>query len=169
MAPVTHVAQRISLWFARKSVRKGMGDALSYGVGIVLSAAAVIPLLWMLSTALKDMGSVFIFPPQWIPDPIVWENFGEAMTFFPFGLYYLNTCKITFTSQSFNCRSLCNHFYGLSFSKNSWAVKCRHTNLHCIISFQTTFSISPSKGLHPIHSFVHNRATHCSIRFTSFR
>jgi ABC-type glycerol-3-phosphate transport system permease component len=97
MAPVTHVAQRINLWFARKSVRKAVGDALAYGIGIVLSAAAVIPLLWMLSTALKDMGSVFIFPPQWIPDPIVWENFGEAMTFFPFGLYYLNTCKITFT------------------------------------------------------------------------
>ena len=97
MESVVQVVSSVSLWLARKSVRTRVANALAYGVGIVLSAAAVLPLLWMLSTALKDMGSVFLFPPKWIPNPIMWENFGEAVTYFPFGRYYLNTCKITFT------------------------------------------------------------------------
>ncbi|HBG16887.1 MAG TPA: sugar ABC transporter permease, partial [Firmicutes bacterium] len=38
-------------------------------VYITLSIGAVIillPIAWMLSTALKESGSIFLFPPQWI-------------------------------------------------------------------------------------------------------
>ena len=45
---------------------------------ILLSLGSVLmlaPLLWMLSTSLKTMDGVFELPPQWIPDPIVWENY----------------------------------------------------------------------------------------------
>ncbi|WP_426446413.1 carbohydrate ABC transporter permease [Paenibacillus sp. S-38] len=34
-----------------------------------------IPFLWMLSTSLKDKGAVFTYPPQWIPEDIMWENY----------------------------------------------------------------------------------------------
>ena len=98
MESVAHLTHRVGLWFSRKSVQARVADVLAYVILIVLSAAALVPLLWMLSTSLKDMGSVFLFPPKWIPDPIMWENYVEALTYFPFGLYYLNTCKITFTS-----------------------------------------------------------------------
>ena len=56
----------------------------------------LVPLVWMLSTALKDRYSVFVMPPQWIPNPVVWTNFHEALTFLPFGLFFRNTCYITF-------------------------------------------------------------------------
>ncbi|NPV08385.1 MAG: carbohydrate ABC transporter permease [Anaerolineae bacterium] len=49
----------------------------------------------MLSTSLKDPGSVFLFPPRWIPDPIVWGNYYEALTFLPFARYFANTAFIT--------------------------------------------------------------------------
>ena len=45
---------------------------------ILLSLGSVLmlaPLLWMLSTSLKTMDGVFELPPQWVPDPIVWENY----------------------------------------------------------------------------------------------
>ena len=97
MAVFVQVAQRVKAWSGRKSTRKNVADVVASCILILLSAAALVPLVWMLSTALKDMGSMFHFPPRWIPDPVMWQNLPEAMSFFPFGLYFVNTCKITFT------------------------------------------------------------------------
>ena len=47
-------------------------------VTIVLSLGAVVmvaPLLWTFSTSLKTRDGVFALPPQWIPDPFVWDNY----------------------------------------------------------------------------------------------
>ncbi|GMA35991.1 hypothetical protein GCM10025876_21950 [Demequina litorisediminis] len=44
----------------------------------ILSLGAVFmaaPLLWMLSTSLKTKEAVYSLPPQWIPDPFVWDNY----------------------------------------------------------------------------------------------
>lgn len=67
---------------------------LLYAVVIALSLAFAMPLLWMLVTALKDDPDVFRLPPVWIPRPIRWANFPEALTIIPFGLHMLNTLKI---------------------------------------------------------------------------
>lgn len=45
---------------------------------LILTAGAIImilPLLWMLSTALKEKEAAFLLPPRWIPNPIKWNNF----------------------------------------------------------------------------------------------
>ncbi|MFJ6280878.1 carbohydrate ABC transporter permease [Arthrobacter subterraneus] len=55
--------------------RHRLGNLL---VTIVLSLGAVVmvaPLLWTFSTSLKTRDGVFALPPQWIPDPFVWENY----------------------------------------------------------------------------------------------
>jgi multiple sugar transport system permease protein len=65
---------------------------------VILSAGAlfmILPFLWMLSTSLKSPGDIFIFPPKWIPDPIVWSNYGKGWTLKPMGLAYLNSIKIS--------------------------------------------------------------------------
>lgn len=67
---------------------------------IVLSIGLVIimiPLIWMVSTALKDLQQVFRFPPTIIPDPVRWSNFREALTkdTLPFAAFYRNTIVIT--------------------------------------------------------------------------
>jgi multiple sugar transport system permease protein len=61
---------------------------------ILGSAAMIIPFLWMISTSLKDFGQVFIIPPNWIPDPIMWSNYPNAWNALPFGNAYLNSIKI---------------------------------------------------------------------------
>jgi multiple sugar transport system permease protein len=61
---------------------------------ILGSAAMIIPFLWMISTSLKDFGQVFIIPPKWIPDPIMWSNYPNAWNALPFGNAYLNSIKI---------------------------------------------------------------------------
>lgn len=55
----------------------------------------LIPFLWMVSTSLKVESQVWLIPPQWIPNPIRWENYAEALTILPFGRYALNTLLVT--------------------------------------------------------------------------
>jgi len=72
-------------------------DTISY---VLLAGGLVVillPLLWMVSTALKDLQQVFRFPPTLIPDPIRWSNFRDAFTMdtLPFGQFFINSTLIT--------------------------------------------------------------------------
>lgn len=52
-------------------------------VFIILLAGAftmVLPFVWMLSTSLKEAKMVYQVPPQWIPNPVDWQNYVEAFT-----------------------------------------------------------------------------------------
>ncbi len=73
--------------------------ALMIGVGTVLLA----PFGWLLSTALKsESADLFAYPPQWIPDPIVWGNFVKAWNILPFARYIFNTFFIAITTVVLN-------------------------------------------------------------------
>ncbi len=62
-----------------------------FAVLTVGAALALLPVLWMLSTSLKASGDVLLLPVKWIPNPVLWSNYREALTAQPFGLYYRNT------------------------------------------------------------------------------
>ena len=66
---------------------------LALMVGMVI---VILPFLWMVSTSLKTPAAVFKIPTVWVPNPIVWENYPNAMTVLPFVRYILNTAQITF-------------------------------------------------------------------------
>ncbi len=68
--------------------------------GVLLGGAFVLmlPLAWMLSTALKDLGAVLLVPPEWIPEVPRWSNFAEVFRTTPFARYAVNTLIITFLS-----------------------------------------------------------------------
>jgi len=55
------------------------------------SFVMLVPFVWMVSTSLKEPGDVFVYPPQWIPQPAQWENYQETVTVMPFGRFYLNS------------------------------------------------------------------------------
>jgi multiple sugar transport system permease protein len=62
---------------------------------IVMSLAFLTPLYWMIVTALKSGEELTTFPPTVIPLNPEWDNFVEAVNFFPFGRYLFNTVSIT--------------------------------------------------------------------------
>jgi multiple sugar transport system permease protein len=65
---------------------------------LLLSAFAIVliaPLVWLISTSLKEPSAIFILPPRWIPNPIRWQNYPEALTAQPFARFFLNTMIIT--------------------------------------------------------------------------
>jgi ABC-type glycerol-3-phosphate transport system permease component len=68
---------------------------------VILSAIAIVliaPLVWLISTSLKEPGAIFRLPPEWIPNPVRLQNYPEALTSQPFGRYFLNTMIITVLS-----------------------------------------------------------------------
>jgi ABC-type glycerol-3-phosphate transport system permease component len=55
----------------------------------------------MLSTSLKLSGRELTMPPQWIPNPIVWDNYPKAVTVVPMILFLRNTLFITLLATVF--------------------------------------------------------------------
>lgn len=76
-------------------VRKITGQTAIYGLLIIIAIIFATPLLWLISTSLKDDSQMALWPPVWIPVPIRWENFWTAWTAGNFSLYFLNTAIIT--------------------------------------------------------------------------
>ncbi len=63
------------------------------------SVVFILPFMWMLSTSLKESGRVFMYPPQWIPEPIIWENYTTALRVMNFPVLLKNTVLITSLSM----------------------------------------------------------------------
>ncbi len=86
-------AQPASLGQSRRSRRRviaGLSHLLLLGGAIVM----VIPFIWMLSTSFKAPGQTFVYPPQWIPNPFVWQNYPDMWAALPFNWFVVNSLKI---------------------------------------------------------------------------
>jgi ABC-type glycerol-3-phosphate transport system permease component len=77
------------------SVRQRISLALGYAVAIAGAVLFLLPLFWMISSSLKPDYQVLEFPPRWLPDPVQWSNYPEALTYVPFGRYAINTLLIS--------------------------------------------------------------------------
>ena len=74
----------------RQRFRTALGYALAGGGALLF----LLPLFWMISSSLKPDYQVLEYPPRWLPDPVRWANYAEALTYVPFGRYTLNTLYI---------------------------------------------------------------------------
>ncbi|GAA5032894.1 carbohydrate ABC transporter permease [Actinopolymorpha pittospori] len=68
--------------------------AALYVVMVALALVFLIPMIWLVSTSLKSQGQVFAYPPVWIPDPLQWGNYVEAMSRAPLLVWLANTVMI---------------------------------------------------------------------------
>lgn len=84
-------------WVSRHR-RATVQSLVVYVVLLAGGFLVLLPFVWMVSTSLKELGQVFLFPPVWIPNPVRWDNYVKAATVVPFGRFYLNTIVITATS-----------------------------------------------------------------------
>ena len=66
---------------------------------IVVGIVMLLPFVWLVSSSLKLQHQVFQFPPQWIPDPIRFENYIDALTYKPFHIYLKNTLIIIILNE----------------------------------------------------------------------
>jgi multiple sugar transport system permease protein len=83
-------------------------DIVTYILLGLGAALVLVPFWWMVKTSLTAESRLFIFPPQIIPDPIVWRNYIEAWNALPvsFTRFTMNTLFITIlamTAEIFTC------------------------------------------------------------------
>lgn len=90
MSTVTHSEIYKTPWLSKR-VRTWMERLVWYLIMTALAIVFMIPIFWMLSTALKGRWEVLAWPPEWIPANPQWQNFNDALTKYPFDKFFLNT------------------------------------------------------------------------------
>ncbi|MCY4353630.1 MAG: carbohydrate ABC transporter permease [Truepera sp.] len=83
---------------SRRSLGRTTRTRISKGVFYILllsgSVAMLIPLVWLIRSSFMGLSQIFIFPPEWLPDPWRWDNYPKALTTIPFVRYFFNTLYI---------------------------------------------------------------------------
>lgn len=95
--------------------RRVFSGGLSYVFLILIAVICLVPFLWMLTTSLKTKENIFVFPPQWFPSPIRWENFVEIFKVMPFETYFFNSTYIAIIVTAGTC--LFGALAGYGFAK----------------------------------------------------
>jgi multiple sugar transport system permease protein len=89
-----------------------------YAALVLFGLIFLLPFAWMVSTSVKPNDQVFVYPPQWLPNPILWDNYVDALTKVPFLSYFRNTVFISGMTIVGNLLSCSLVAYG--FSRVRW-------------------------------------------------
>lgn len=98
----------------RPRAKTRVKELLLYLILIALSILYLLPLYWMISTSLKQTGSEMVIPPQWVPNPIVWQNYVDVFVQVPLTLYIRNSLLITLTATLFGVLTASLAGYGFA-------------------------------------------------------
>jgi multiple sugar transport system permease protein len=74
-----------------------VASVLLYVAVTVGAVVMVMPFAWMLLASVKDLGQLYQVPPNWIPNPLVFQNYVNAWISVPFDTGYLNSAIVTVT------------------------------------------------------------------------
>lgn len=78
-----------------RRARRFAADALAQVTLLLGAVALLVPLVWMLSTALKGSAFVMVFPPRWLPHPATLHPFVSAWKTMHFLRSLRNTVFLT--------------------------------------------------------------------------
>ncbi|EOE6412671.1 carbohydrate ABC transporter permease [Enterococcus hirae] len=102
-------------YFKRTSVNRQTKKIVSYLLMTAIGIVLITPLLWLVFTSLKPMEEIVRYPPTFFPEKIVWQNYLDTITAFPFWRYARNTLLITVLVVFGNVLS--NSFIAYGFAK----------------------------------------------------
>ncbi|MBM4456202.1 MAG: carbohydrate ABC transporter permease [Chloroflexi bacterium] len=78
-----------------KTWRRRIGNTLAYITLTALSLLFLIPLAWLFLTSLMTLKQATSFPPEWIPNPVQFDNYIKALKFWNFARSFRNTAIVT--------------------------------------------------------------------------
>jgi multiple sugar transport system permease protein len=79
---------------SRRLFKKGIKSFFSHLILLVGSFFFVAPMVFMLSTSLKATRQIAKWPPDLIPNPIIWRNYTDVFIYAPMHQYFFNTMFI---------------------------------------------------------------------------
>ncbi len=89
------MTQRQTQWLVSKRRRAILHRLIIYPILLAGAVVMMIPLAWLISSSFKDSGRIFVFPPEWIPDPWRVENYPAVLEAIPFVRFLGNTVFVT--------------------------------------------------------------------------
>jgi multiple sugar transport system permease protein len=99
-------------------VQRRLSKVIIYLLCLAVSAVMLIPLLWLVRSSFMGLKQIFVFPPQWLPNPWQFDNYPKALTTIPFFRYFLNTMTILVPSVIGTVATSALAAYG--FSRLRW-------------------------------------------------
>jgi ABC-type glycerol-3-phosphate transport system permease component len=111
-------ARTVTGWRQSRKRLALIRTVLTYVLLIAGGVVMMVPFFWLLSSSLKDPTKIYVLPPQWIPDPVRWDNFYHAVTAIPFWKYALNTLIITVSAVVGTVLS--SSMAGFAFARLRW-------------------------------------------------
>jgi multiple sugar transport system permease protein len=92
----TSAPEAVDAWSPRSATRKHIRQFWwVYLLLALVGALLMAPLAWLLSSSLKAEGQIFMVPPEWIPNPVRWENYPDVFRRIPFGRGWWNSTVVT--------------------------------------------------------------------------
>ena len=82
----------------QENILPHLSVAAIYAILLLGAMLIFFPFAWTISTSLKTEQQTLEYPPTWVPEPVQWENYPDALTARPFGRYYVNTTIVTVLS-----------------------------------------------------------------------
>jgi len=96
------------------SVRSVWSSITARVVLVVMSVLFLIPIYWMVISALKSNAELGAFPATWFPHWLDWGNFAQAVQAMPFFTFFRNTLIITVLVTVFSVLSNLVIAYGFA-------------------------------------------------------
>lgn len=105
-------------WRSRGRMQKRSRRIVAHISLMIVGLAFALPFFWLITSSLKAKGQLFMMPPRWIPDPIMWSNYPQALTYIPFFTYLRNTIVVALFSATANTAACSLVAYG--FARIRW-------------------------------------------------
>jgi ABC-type glycerol-3-phosphate transport system permease component len=96
MATATKVVPKARHRRSGKYILSSTGrQFLVYALLLIFGSAILLPFLWTLSSSLKPYGAGIKFPPQFIPETFVWDNYPKVFRTIPFLNFFKNSVFVS--------------------------------------------------------------------------
>ena len=71
---------------------------LVYGATVILALVFLLPFFWTISSSLKEVSELYVFPPSWLPVKVQWVNYLTVWQEAPFGRWLRNSTFVAILS-----------------------------------------------------------------------
>jgi multiple sugar transport system permease protein len=90
--PASRPSARLALGVKNREL---LGNILAWIILAVGGVFMALPFLWMVSSSLKPLNEIYIWPPNFIPQDIQWANYVEIWRRLPFHLFFRNSFLVS--------------------------------------------------------------------------
>ncbi|MYE27162.1 MAG: carbohydrate ABC transporter permease [Chloroflexi bacterium] len=104
------ISELFPAWRVKRILRYLLLYVVAYGLTIIFA----LPFLWAVSSSLKPVNELFLWPPQLIPKTWRFENYVEIWHVAPLARFFVNTVFVTVFSVSGRILSAALVAYGFA-------------------------------------------------------